>query len=497
MPPESKEQTSLHGLRGLINNTALKTALLSGLIAALLAPAAPASDLSDINKLMRAGHYGDALAKTEAVLAKHPRDAQLRFTKGLILAEQNRPAEAIAVFTKLTEDFPDLPEPYNNLAVLYAASGQYDQARTALDKAMRTNPAYATAQENLGDVYARMASQAYDKALQIDPASARMPQLKLTLLRGLNGNAGSGSGTRLASAGTTVNTAPSQEESQSQARARADAAAAEEQARAKAVAAEKAAQQAAADKAAAQKEAMARAEKAAADKAAEKLAAEKATADKLAADKAAAQQQEQAERLAREQAARAEKERIAAEKAEKAKAAADKLAAEKAEKTKAAADKLAAEKAEKAEKAKAVQAKAAADRLAAEKAAAEKERAEKAHAADAEQDKAAILTALNTWAKAWSSKDVRGYLAHYAGDFDTPRGVTRKAWAEERRARIEDKDRIEVRISNAQIAIKGNTATVRYRQIYNSDRLTLESRKTLIFTKQGNRWLIKQERSGG
>ncbi|WP_343585841.1 tetratricopeptide repeat protein, partial [Herbaspirillum sp.] len=199
MPPESQEQTSIHGLRGLINRTAHKTALLSGLVAALFAAPAHANEMSDINKLMRSGQYAEALTKTDAVLAKHPRDAQMRFTKGLILAEQNRSAEAIAVFSKLTEDFPDLPEPYNNLAVLYAANGQYDKARASLDMAMRTNPTYATALENLGDVYAKLASQAYDKALQIDPGS-NVPQPKLTLLRSLNGNTTGGTVPRLASA---------------------------------------------------------------------------------------------------------------------------------------------------------------------------------------------------------------------------------------------------------------------------------------------------------
>ncbi|WP_443115669.1 L,D-transpeptidase Cds6 family protein [Herbaspirillum seropedicae] len=499
MAPESQEQTPIHGLRDLISKTAHKTAVMSSLVAALFAaPAslAHASEMSDINKLMRAGQYAEALTKTDAVLAKHPRDAQLRFTKGLILAEQNRSAEAIAVFTKLTEDFPDLPEPYNNLAVLYAADGQYDKARAALDMAMRTNPTYATALENLGDVYAKLASQAYDKALQIDPG-ANVPQPKLTLLRSLNGNTTGGTVPRLASAAAA----------QRDAKAKAEASAAEQQQRAKALAAEKLAQQAAADKAEAEKNAISKAtsekEKAAADKAAaekaaaekaaaekaraekaraEQLAAEQARAQKAAADKAAAEQKqkellaqkdkEQAEKLAREQAARAEKEKAAQATAEKAKA--DKLAA--AEKAKA--DKLAA-----AEKAKA------------DKARADKEKAKEQ--ASAEQDKTAVLAALNGWAKAWSDKDVRGYLGHYASDFDTPKGASRKEWAEERRARIEDKGRISVKVSNATVSINGNTATVRYRQIYNSDRLTVDSRKTLIFVKQGNRWLIKQERSGG
>jgi colicin import membrane protein len=493
MAPESQEQTSIHGLRGLISKTAHKTAVLSSLVAALFgvpASLAHASEMSDINKLMRAGQYAEALTRTDAVLAKHPRDAQLRFTKGLILAEQNRSAEAIAVFSKLTEDFPDLPEPYNNLAVLYAADGQYDKARAALDMAMRTNPTYATALENLGDVYAKLASQAYDKALQIDPG-ANVPQPKLTLLRSLNGNTTGGTVPRLASAASA----------QRDAKAKADASAAEQQQRAKALAAEKAAQQAAADKAEAEKTAIAKAtaekEKAQADKAAaDKAAAEKAAADKAAAEKAAADKA--AAEKARADKARAEQ--LAAEQARTQKAAADKAAAEQkqaellAQKEKDKADKLAREQAARAEKARA-------DKLAAaEKAKADKARADKEKAkaeASAEQDKSAVLAALNGWAKSWSDKDVRSYLGHYASDFDTPKGASRKEWAEERRARIEDKGRISVKVSNATVSINGNTATVRYRQIYNSDRLTVDSRKTLIFVKQGNRWLIKQERSGG
>ncbi|MES2089263.1 MAG: tetratricopeptide repeat protein, partial [Pseudomonadota bacterium] len=91
--------------------------------------------------------------------------------------------EAVTAFTKLTEDYPELPEPFNNLAVLYAQQGQYDKSRNALEMAIRTNPSYATAYENLGDVYAKLASQAYSKALQIDTRSAVAP--KLAMIRDL------------------------------------------------------------------------------------------------------------------------------------------------------------------------------------------------------------------------------------------------------------------------------------------------------------------------
>jgi Tfp pilus assembly protein PilF len=106
----------------------------------------------------------------------------MRFLRGVILTEQGKTDDAITVFTRLTEDYPELPEPYNNLAVLYASQSQFDKARASLEMAIRTNPSYSTAHENLGDVYAKLASQAYGRALQLDPANTAV-QPKLALIR--------------------------------------------------------------------------------------------------------------------------------------------------------------------------------------------------------------------------------------------------------------------------------------------------------------------------
>jgi tetratricopeptide (TPR) repeat protein len=111
-------------------------------------------------------------------------DAQARFHKGLVLTEQGKTADAIKIFSALTDDYPDLPEPYNNLAVLYAAQGQYDKAKLLLEKAISTHPSYATAHENLGDIYAKMASQAYDRALQLDHGNTAT-QTKLAMIQNL------------------------------------------------------------------------------------------------------------------------------------------------------------------------------------------------------------------------------------------------------------------------------------------------------------------------
>lgn len=153
-----------------------------GLCLAIGAPLALADDLPDAQRLLKQGQLPQALEKVDAYLSSRPKDAQGRFMRGLVLTEMGRTADAIATFSRLTEDYPELPEPYNNLAVLYAQQKQYDKARSALEMAIRTHPSYAVAHENLGDVYAKLASQAYDKALQIDSSNAAA-QSKLSLIR--------------------------------------------------------------------------------------------------------------------------------------------------------------------------------------------------------------------------------------------------------------------------------------------------------------------------
>lgn len=154
----------------------LATALL------LVVSPARADEAQEINQMLKQGQRDKALERANNYLATHTKDAQVRFIKGLILTEQNKIAEAIKVFTSITEDYPELPEPYNNLAVLYASQGQYEKAKIALEMAINTHPSYATAHENLGDIYAKMASQAYDKALQLDKGNTNA-QAKLALIK--------------------------------------------------------------------------------------------------------------------------------------------------------------------------------------------------------------------------------------------------------------------------------------------------------------------------
>jgi len=376
--PFSLRPTLASGMRLSLN----KAWIVSGLLTALVAFPAFADDLADVAKSVKSGQYAEALSKADAFLAKHPRDAQMRFLKGVILTEQHKSPEAIAVFTKLTEDFPELPEPYNNLAVLFADSGQYDKARMALDNAIRTNPAYATAYENLGDVHAKLASQAYDKALQLDSGNTAAKS-KLTLLRTLAGNNGNSAKMQTVAAAVPAPTpAP--------------------------VPAPTPAPVVPAPVPVAKPVVVATATP---------VAAPVQPVVKVAPPKPEPKPEAKAE---------------------------PKPAAKPAE-------------------------------------------------SDENEE---ILAAVNGWAKAWSEQDVKSYLNYYGNDFETPKGESRKDWAEERHQRIEGKSRIEVKIESPQVSVNGNSATVKFRQLYVSDRLKADSRKVLVLTKQGGKWQIKQERAG-
>ncbi|MGZ5067294.1 MAG: L,D-transpeptidase Cds6 family protein [Usitatibacter sp.] len=346
----------------------LAAALLAAALGAIpLSWAAPADDLKEAQRLYGQQKLQPALDKIEVYLRAMPRDPQGRFLKGLILTEQKRVPEAIQVFTGLTEDFPELPEPYNNLAVLYASQGNYDKAKSALELAIHTHPSYATAHENLGDIYAQLASRAYDRALQLDKTNTTA-QLKLAMVKDLF------SSQKLASAG--------------------------------------------------------------------------------------AQRPEPAKAPP-------------AVTAPSAKAEMPKPEPVKAEPPKPAPPPAEAKPAPPAAS------------------------IPPASAPAADNNKAQVIDAIESWAKAWSAKDVRGYLMHYAVDFDVPGGASRAAWEKERTERIQRPKSIDVSVKILNAQATDNEATVTFRQSYKSDTLKTNSTKTLKLVRQGDRWLIKQERTGG
>ena len=327
--------------------------------------AAPADDLKEAQRLYAQGKSGPALEKVDAFLKAQPRDPQGRFLKGLLLTDQKRVPEAIQVFTGLTEDFPELPEPYNNLAVLYASQGNYDKAKSALELAIHTHPSYATAHENLGDVYAQLASRAYDRALQLDKTNTTA-QVKLAMVKDLFSSQRLAGGTPPAQGGSDEDRAPAQgrrgETRASQARAQG-------------------------------------------------RGPESGDLPKVEPAKPAPASPRRWQRPPR--------------------------------------------------------------------------------------TSSASPPPSTRGRAAWSAKDVKGYLAAYAPDFEVPAGESRASWEKQRTERIERPKSIEVSVKVTSLQVSGNEATAVIRQSYKSDTLKNTTTKTIKLVKSGDRWLIKQERVGG
>jgi len=333
-----------------ISRRVFAAALLAVLCFLTIIPLHAAEGLPEIQQLFRQGQNSQALNKVDTYLGSRPKDAQGRFLKGLILAELKRDHEAIALFTQLTEDYPELPEPYNNLAVLYAQQKQYDRAKTALEMAIRTHPSYAVAYENLGDVYAKLASQAYDKALQLDTSNAAA-QSKLALIRDMVSTPVASSPRPQPS--TTAQTPP--------------------------------------------------------------------TAQVVSAVPAANSQA----------------------------ATAVPITPIPPPEVKPASG----------------------------------------------EDTAEIDKTLAAWAAAWSQQDVKTYLSFYAPEFKTPKGVSRRAWENEREARITRPDWIKVSYNAPEIRLDGNQATARFQQQYQASNFKSSSLKTLTLIRSGATWLILSEES--
>lgn len=155
-------------------NTGLTRLPALAFLAVLCLPAltAWAATMPEIRALAADQHYAEALRQLDGYLAENADDVEARLFKGVILTRQGNIDQAIQAFDDLANDRPELPEPLNNLAVLYAAQGRYEDSREVLLRAIELEPRYDTAYENLGDVYAKLANIAYERAFTLNDTNA-------------------------------------------------------------------------------------------------------------------------------------------------------------------------------------------------------------------------------------------------------------------------------------------------------------------------------------
>ena len=136
-----------------------------------------ADAVADVQALLGAGNLAGALERADRALRDKPGDAKARFVYGVVLMDLQRDEEALAVFTQLTQEYPELPDPYNNVALLQARAGRPDLALQALQNALRSDPGHRTARANLGRVHLMLAVQAWERAAASGPLEPPMQRL--------------------------------------------------------------------------------------------------------------------------------------------------------------------------------------------------------------------------------------------------------------------------------------------------------------------------------
>jgi len=136
----------------------------------------------EVQKAMGQRKWDLALEQIDTYLQERPRDPQMRFWRARLLEQLQRGDEAFVVYEELAQDYPELAEVQNNLGVMYAARGNLGQAKLAFENALRNNPRYATAHENMGDIFLHLARQSFAKSAELDRAAAKSPQQKMLAL---------------------------------------------------------------------------------------------------------------------------------------------------------------------------------------------------------------------------------------------------------------------------------------------------------------------------
>jgi tetratricopeptide (TPR) repeat protein len=140
---------------------------------------AQADVYQDVHRLILSEQWPQALSQAEDHLKTRPTDPQMRLLLSRIQDGQGRTSAAMETLQALTQSYPELPEPHNNLAAMLARQNRYAEALTQLQDAVRARPDYATALENLGDVYVALAMEAYQNASKAPGAQARAANKRL------------------------------------------------------------------------------------------------------------------------------------------------------------------------------------------------------------------------------------------------------------------------------------------------------------------------------
>lgn len=144
------------------------------LVALLMSTSAVAGELVEQAKVaIQNGQYAEAVDILHAEV-KQGGSEQAWFLLGVAYARKQQFHQAIEAFRQVIQLNPTLAEPHNNLAVIYNELGDVRAAVAELEKSLEKSPGYVVAEENLAELYLKLALRYYKSALDRAPT----PELK-------------------------------------------------------------------------------------------------------------------------------------------------------------------------------------------------------------------------------------------------------------------------------------------------------------------------------
>ena len=128
-------------------------------------------ELFNSNKLI------ETKKEIEKQLIKYSKSSVLFNILGAVLAEQNKPQEALENYNKSIKINPNYSQAYNNLGVCLYKLGKIDEAIQGYRKAIEIQPKHAGAYNNLGAVFKELGKHkksitCFQKAIEIQPKHA-------------------------------------------------------------------------------------------------------------------------------------------------------------------------------------------------------------------------------------------------------------------------------------------------------------------------------------
>lgn len=141
-------------------------------------PLTPSQITDKIKALIDRGDYDQALEIISKRYIQRKQqneigdDVQLMFLEARANADAGNSSEAIKIYQDMTVHYPELPEPWNNLASEYTKQGHIKMAEQALQTAIAIDPNYNQAILNLGLVQLMLARDSFIQAAKSGSSQA-------------------------------------------------------------------------------------------------------------------------------------------------------------------------------------------------------------------------------------------------------------------------------------------------------------------------------------